>query len=128
MLLVGNSGGAALAAFYQAEAERFSVVMMADGERTGIVPSDLWVDPALDIYDRANWHKDGVNPLAYSADFLCRFMGTQRARRDRIEARTRAPRRAALHARPQAAPLAPRRTVSYSGKRSGLAWRSSGRA
>jgi pimeloyl-ACP methyl ester carboxylesterase len=121
VVLVGNSGGAALAAFYQAEAERFSVETLVDGDRTHIVPSDLppvdglalcaahegrshlllrWidpsladerdvlsVDPALDMYDPANFHAEGANPIAYSPGFLRRFMGAQRARRDRIEAR-----------------------------------------
>ncbi len=94
---------------------------MVDGDRTGIVPSDLppvdglalcaahegrshlllrWLDPsltdehdvlsvnaALDMYDPANFHADGANPVAYSAEFLRRFTGAQRARRDRVEAR-----------------------------------------
>jgi pimeloyl-ACP methyl ester carboxylesterase len=68
VLLVGNSGGAALAAFYQGEAERFSVETLVGGDRTGIVASDLprvdglalcaahegrshlllrWIDPSL---------------------------------------------------------------------------------
>ncbi len=37
ILLVGNSGGAALAAFYQAEAERFSIETMVDVDRTFIL-------------------------------------------------------------------------------------------
>jgi pimeloyl-ACP methyl ester carboxylesterase len=68
LLLVGNSGGAALATFYQAEAEHFSVETLVDGEPTSIVRSDLpridglalcaahegrahlllrWIDPSL---------------------------------------------------------------------------------
>jgi len=135
VVLVGNSGGAALAAFYQAEAERFSVETMVDGDRTNIVASDLppvhgialcaahegrshlllrWidpsltdehdvisVDPALDMYDRANWHEDASGAPTYSAEFLRRFLGAQRARRDRIEARV-LERLAGLRSKPEA--------------------------
>src|SRR5678810_1500380 len=45
VVLVGNSGGAALAAYYQAEAERFTAETMVDGEPTHIVAADL---PAVD--------------------------------------------------------------------------------
>jgi len=41
VVLVGNSGGAALAAYYQAEAERFSAETMVDGDPTHLVAADL---------------------------------------------------------------------------------------
>jgi len=41
VVLVGNSGGAALCAYYQAEAEHFSAETMVDGDPTHIVAADL---------------------------------------------------------------------------------------
>ncbi len=41
VVLVGNSGGAALAAYYQAEAERFTAATMVDGDASHIVAADL---------------------------------------------------------------------------------------
>ena len=133
VVLVGNSGGAALAAYYQAEAEHFSAETMVDGDPTHIVAADLppvdglalcaahegrshlllrWidpslldendgvsVDPALDMYDAANWADGATAPPRFDAAFLGRFMSAQKARRDRIEGRVRE-RLAALRAMP----------------------------
>ena len=41
VVLIGNSGGAALAAFYQAQAEHFTRRDMVDGDPTHIVAADL---------------------------------------------------------------------------------------
>lgn len=41
VVLVGNSGGAALAAYYQAEAERFTADTLVDGDPSHLVPADL---------------------------------------------------------------------------------------
>ena len=123
VVLVGNSGGAALAAYYQAEAEHFSAETMVDGDPTHIVAADLppvdglalcaahdgrshlllrWidpslldehdglsVDPALDMYDPANWADGVAAPPRFDAAFLTRFVTAQRARRDSIERRVR---------------------------------------
>ena len=135
IVLVGNSGGAALAAYYQAEAERFTAETMVDGDATHIVAADLppidgialcaahegrshlllrWLDPslvderdalsrdpAIDIYEPANWRGDAPARPSFSAEFLARFGAAQRQRRDRIEARVVA-RLAQLRATPGA--------------------------
>ena len=41
IVLVGNSGGAALAAYYQAEAERFTAETLVDGDPSQLVVADL---------------------------------------------------------------------------------------
>ncbi|MDQ2928205.1 MAG: alpha/beta hydrolase, partial [Pseudomonadota bacterium] len=123
VVLVGNSGGAALAAYYQAEAEHFTAETMVDGDASHIVSGDLppvdgialcaahegrshlllrWIDPSLtdehdvlscdpslDMYDAANGLAGDGNSASYRPGFLARFIGAQRARRDRIEARVR---------------------------------------
>jgi pimeloyl-ACP methyl ester carboxylesterase len=123
VVLVGNSGGAALASYYQAEAEHFTATTLVDGDASHIVAADLprvdgialcaahegrshlllrWidpsvvdehdalaVDPALDLYDPANWADGAAAPPSFRPAFLARFAAAQRARRDRIEARVR---------------------------------------
>jgi pimeloyl-ACP methyl ester carboxylesterase len=113
VLLVGNSGGAALSAFYAAQSERLTATEFAHGDPTHLAPSDLppvdalalcaahegrsrlmarWIDPAV---------VDESDPLAtdpaldlyagqvrppYGPDFLRRFEAAQAARLARIEA------------------------------------------
>ena len=113
VLLVGNSGGAALASFYQAQAEELTAHALVDGDPSGLRASDLpaidgivlcaahegraklfldWVDPAVideadPLVTDATLDLYGVsNVPPYSSDFLQRFRTAQRARRDRIEA------------------------------------------
>jgi len=112
VLLIGNSGGAALSSFYQAQAERLTATHFPDGDPTHLHADDLppvdgialcaahlgrsrllrdWIDPSvtdehdvlsvdpeLDMYDAR--HR-----VPYSAEFLARFQGAQKARLDRIE-------------------------------------------
>jgi pimeloyl-ACP methyl ester carboxylesterase len=112
IVLIGNSGGAALAAFYQAQAEKFTCTHTPDGEPTGLVPADFplvegialcgahlgrsrlfveWIDPSVvDEADpsRANPELDMYNPAngpPYAPAFLEQFKAAQRRRRDRIE-------------------------------------------
>lgn len=112
--LIGNSGGASLAAFYQSQAERLTATHFVGGEPTGLSLDDLppadgiilsaahlgrskifldWLDPAIldedapDAVDPMLDLYDGPTNPPYSPDFLLRFHAAQVARRDRIEAR-----------------------------------------
>lgn len=112
VLLIGNSGGAALASFYQSQAESLTAHNFADGDPTHLHPSDLppvdgialcaahlgrsrllrdWIDPSVtDEHDPTSVAPaldmyDTGNPSPYSAEFLARFSAAQQARLDRIE-------------------------------------------
>lgn len=112
VVLIGNSGGAALASFYQAQAENLSATHFADGDPTHLHPSDLppvdgialcaahlgrlrllrdWIDPAVtDEHDPMSLDPDldmydKRHGPPYSAGFLARFSAAQQARLDRIE-------------------------------------------
>jgi pimeloyl-ACP methyl ester carboxylesterase len=113
VVLVGNSGGAALASFYQAQAEALSADTFVDGDPTHLVADDLppadgivlcaahegrsrlfarWLDPSvLDESDALSADPaldmyEPANGPPYSKAFLARFEAGQRARRERIEA------------------------------------------
>jgi pimeloyl-ACP methyl ester carboxylesterase len=115
VVLIGNSGGAALASFYQSQAEELTAHTLADGDPSHLSPADLlpvdglalcaahegrarllldWIDPSvIDEHDplSADPALDMYNPcnaqqgVPYSKDFLRTFKAAQRARRDRIE-------------------------------------------
>ena len=112
VVLVGNSGGAALASFYQAQAENLTIDTFVDGDPLHLSPDDLppvdgialcaahegrsklflqWVDPSLaDESDSLSADPmldmyDPANGPPYSTDFLTRFSAGQRERRERIE-------------------------------------------
>ena len=112
VFLVGNSGGAALASFYQAQAEKLTAHHFADGDPTHLHPSDLppvdgialcaahlgrsrllrdWIDPSLtDEHDplSVDPELDMYDPrhrVPYDSDFLDRFSAAQKARLDRLE-------------------------------------------
>jgi hypothetical protein len=113
VLLVGNSGGAALACFYAAQSEQFTAERFPDGDATGLAREDLppvsglvltaahlgrsrlmleWIDPSVTdeadalSRDGALDLYDSANGPPFGAEFLQRFRAAQRARRDRIEA------------------------------------------
>jgi pimeloyl-ACP methyl ester carboxylesterase len=112
IVLIGNSGGAALASYYQAEAEEFSALHFVDGDETGLVPDDLphvdaialcaahegrskllldWIDPSVIDED----DPIGIDPaldmydekraVPFTDEFLHIFKAAQRARRDKLE-------------------------------------------
>lgn len=113
VLLIGNSGGAALSSFYAAQSQRITATEFVHGGATHLVPADLppvdglalcaahegrsrlmarWIDPSV---------TDETDPLAtdpsldlyagtvqppYEAAFLQRFRAAQAGRLARIEA------------------------------------------
>jgi len=112
VLLVGNSGGAALCAFYQAQAERLTVTRTPAGDPIALVPADLppadgivltaahpgrsrffaeWLDPSV-VDERDPWAADPAldmfdprNGPPFDRGWLARYRAAQRARNDRIE-------------------------------------------
>jgi len=117
VLLIGNSGGAALAAFYQAQAEHFTATHTPAGDASGLSPQDLpavdgivltaahpgrsrlfadWLDPSV-IDERDAFSADPTldmfNPAngpPYAPDWLARYRAAQLARNARIEQWARA--------------------------------------
>lgn len=112
VVLIGNSGGASLAAFYQAQAERLDIEHMVDDDPAGLSPQDLppvqglalcaahegrstlmrnWIDPSLtDEHDGLSREPaldmyDPRNGPPYGRDFLERFRNAQQQRYERIE-------------------------------------------
>jgi dienelactone hydrolase len=117
IVLIGNSGGAALVSFYQAEAERLTVTATPAGDPINLTPEDLppadaivlsaahagrarlmaeWIDPSViseddpDATDPALDCYDPANGPPFSEEFLARFRAAQRARQNRIEGWARA--------------------------------------
>jgi len=136
VFLVGNSGGAALASFYQAQAERLTATHLPDGDPTHLHPDDLppvdgialcaahlgrsrllreWIDPSVtDEHDPLSVDPgldmyDPRHRVPYDADFLARFSAAQKARLERIEQWCLD--RLALLRHPSAVPGAPRDQV-----------------
>lgn len=112
VLLLGNSGGGALAAFYQAQAENLTVHETPAGDPTGLSPTDLppvdgivlnaahtgrasllreWIDPSvtdesdnLGIDPELDMY-DSTNGPPFSDEFLQRYRASQVRRLSRIE-------------------------------------------
>jgi pimeloyl-ACP methyl ester carboxylesterase len=114
VVLIGNSGGASLSSYYQAQAEAFDATRMVDGDPSGLAASDFsrvdgialcgahlgrsrlfleWIDPSvIDESDPVSADPaldmyDAKNGPPYSREFLERFTAGQRRRRDAIEQR-----------------------------------------
>jgi pimeloyl-ACP methyl ester carboxylesterase len=112
IVLVGNSGGAALSAFYQAQAEHLDIERMPDGDPAGLSPQDLppvqglalcaahegrstlmrnWIDPSLtDEQDVLSLDPeldmyDVRHGPPYGRAFLARFRSAQQARYERVD-------------------------------------------
>jgi len=112
VILIGNSGGAALSSFYQAQAERLTATHFADGDLTHLVQDDLprvdglalcaahegrsrlmldWIDPSVtDEHDPMSADPavdmyDSRHGTPYNPQFLATFKQAQTRRRDAIE-------------------------------------------
>ena len=135
VVLVGNSGGAALSCFYQAQAEDLTIEHMLDGDPARLSPRDLppveglalcaahegrstlmrnWIDPSLtDEHDGLSCDPaldmyDPRNGPPFGHGFLERFRNAQQQRYERIEQWVGERLR---HLRAQAAPGSPRDEV-----------------
>jgi pimeloyl-ACP methyl ester carboxylesterase len=111
VILIGNSGGGSLVAFYQAEAEHLTITTTPDGKPINLTPDDLppadglalaaahpgraivltdWMDPS--VYDENDMlavdpELDMFNPKngpPYDREWLKRYRAAQVARNDRI--------------------------------------------
>ena len=117
VLLIGNSGGAALSSYYQAQAENFSATHTPAGDPSGLSAEDLppvdgivltaahpgrsrlfseWLDPSV-IDERDPFSADPAldmfnpdNGPPYAADWLTRYRAAQLARNQRLEQWARA--------------------------------------
>jgi pimeloyl-ACP methyl ester carboxylesterase len=112
VVLVGNSGGASLSAFYQAQAERLTIDTMVDGDPAHLSAADLpavqglalcaahegrstlmrnWIDPSvIDEHDALSADPaldmyDPANGPPFTPDFLSRFQAGQQQRLAKIE-------------------------------------------
>lgn len=112
VVLIGNSGGASLAAFYQAQAEQLTIDHMVDGDPAGLSPQDLppvqglalcaahegratlmrnWIDPSLvDEHDGLSCDPeldmyDVRHGPPYGHAFLERWRNAQQQRYERID-------------------------------------------
>lgn len=135
VVLVGNSGGAALSAFYQAQAENLDIEHLPDGDPAMLSPHDLppvqglalcaahegratlmrnWIDPSVtDEHDGLSVAADldmydARNAPPYSHAFLERFRNAQQQRYERIDQWVG---QRLLHLRALAAPGSPRDEV-----------------
>jgi hypothetical protein len=113
VVLVGNSGGASLVSFYQAQAETLIIDTMPDGDPAHLSPQDLppvqglalcaahegrstlmgrWLDPSVtDEHDPLSVDPsldlyDPSNGPPFSGEFLARFRAAQAKRLGRIDA------------------------------------------
>src|SRR5690606_7971201 len=113
VMLIGNSGGAALVSFYQAQAERLTLTHLAHGAPLSLSDADLppvegialaaahggrarlmreWIDPAVVdendpmLTDPELDLYDPSRSLPLDEDFLAHFRAAQRARLEAVEA------------------------------------------
>lgn len=113
VVLIGNSGGASLSAFYQAQAEKLTIDKMLDGDPAALSPQDLppvdglalcaahegrstlmrnWIDPSVtDEHDPLSVDPaldmyEPARAVPFDAQFLARFKQGQAERLARIDA------------------------------------------